>query len=102
MSAQTVTMYPLDRDQATALATAIAEVPGVQALYPGRFGEIALLYPHVRIPGIQFSAADNPTVTIHLEADLGANTPLPHAADAVRRIVATQLPDHTIDIIFEK
>ena len=94
-------MYPLDRDRAATLAAQIEAVDGVAALYPGKFGEITLLYPQVRVPGIRFSQ-DEKAVTIYLVADVSVDTPLPHAADEVREIAATALPDHTINIIFSE
>lgn len=88
---------PIPQDVADALAQQLAAVPGVAGLHPGQFGEVALLYPRHRVPGLQVKGA---TLSIHLILDLTAGRPLAEIAGEVRGLTAAVLPGLTADVHF--
>ena len=79
---------PIPRNVADTLAAGLCGLPGVAGLHPGRFGEVALLYPRHRVPGIRL-AGDR--VEVHLVADLSAGRPLAELADAARDLTTAAL-----------
>ncbi len=61
---------PLPLDRARALAAAVAAVPGVEKLAQGTYGQIALLFPGERVPGLRLADADR--LEVHVVVDLAA------------------------------
>lgn len=46
-------MYPLSQFDAMKLVEQVLSVPGVSSMHRGEFGEIALLFPGQRVPGVR-------------------------------------------------
>ncbi|SDL16895.1 hypothetical protein SAMN05216298_2856 [Glycomyces sambucus] len=66
-----------------AIADAVRAVPGVSGLHGGQLGEIAVLLPGRRIPGLRLGDTE---CEVHVAVDWGADIPL--TAAAVRVAVA--------------
>ncbi|AWB81213.1 hypothetical protein C3B44_01715 [Corynebacterium yudongzhengii] len=86
---------PLSKEQAQALAEHIRSVDGVDSLHPGRFGEVTMLFPGARVPGITFNRDGH--VEVHIVADITGTSlegDLNALAERVRGAVAesTDLP----------
>lgn len=65
------------------VAAAVTAVPGVSALHPGMFGEVATYLPGRRVSGIRLS---DQSTDIHVSVAMGA--PILATAAAVRRAVS--------------
>ncbi|KAA8723823.1 hypothetical protein F4V56_02365 [Corynebacterium spheniscorum] len=91
------------------MVAAVRATPGVADLSSGSFGEVALLYPGARIPGLRVSTigSEEPRLAVHVSVDLGAAAGArekPMLADiaeairgSVRSVGCTELP---IDVVF--
>ena len=79
-----------DREVADRLAARLLAVPGVAALHPGRFGEVALLYPRHRVIGLRCTPE---LIEVHVVVDLAAARPLAEVAEEVRGVVRQELID---------
>ena len=90
------TMSTISPDTADALADAIRGVDGVADLHAGRFGEVALLFPRRRVPGLRRAEG---TLQVHLVVDLAHPRPLIDVAADVRASIARHL-DLPVDVIF--
>lgn len=79
----------LSREQAQALVEQILSIPGIAAMHDGQFGEVALLYPGARVPGLRH-AGDG--LEVHVVVKHGAGD-LVQLADVVRSVshAATKL-----------
>ncbi|SFG16007.1 hypothetical protein [Corynebacterium spheniscorum] len=100
---------PVPLEQAREIVAAVRATPGVADLSSGSFGEVALLYPGARIPGLRVSTigSEEPRLAVHVSVDLGAAAGArekPMLADiaeairgSVRSVGCTELP---IDVVF--
>lgn len=100
---------PVPVEQAREIVAAVRATPGVADLSSGSFGEVALLYPGARVPGLRVSTigTEEPRLAVHVSVDLGAalgagEKPLfTDLAEAIRSSVrsagCTELP---IDVVF--
>lgn len=88
-----------DRTVADRLAARLRGIPGVAGLHPGRFGEVALLYPRHRVVGLRHTPE---VLEVHLVIDLSAARPLAEVAAEVRGVVTQELADAPphLDIVF--
>lgn len=84
---------------ARAIAAAVSAVPSVAGLDSGRHGEIALLYPGERVPGLRWTGG---RLEIHLRAafDPAAPRPLAETCQLARGAAADVLGSAaTVDVI---
>lgn len=100
---------PVPLEQAREIVAAVGATPGVADLSSGSFGEVALLYPGARVPGLRVSTigTEEPRLAVHVSVDLGAAAGAgekPMLADiaeairgSVRSVGCTELP---IDVVF--
>lgn len=86
-------MIPVD--QARAIERAVTSISGVDSLHPGRFGEVALLYPGERVRGLKVNC-DRLEVHLTVSASLLTST-LDVLADQVR-VTAQDFTDLTVDV----
>ena len=70
MTAADLIEYP----QAAELAERVLAVDGVADLHSGSFGEVALLYPGHRVPGLRLDRSGR--LEVHVVADLARATDL--------------------------
>lgn len=92
---------PVPASRAAALTRAILAVDGVAALHPGKFGEVALLYPRGRVPGLRVTPGQNPRLETHIVVDVGAyRRPLSGLAAAVRDAVTESGVALPVDVVF--
>ncbi|MDO5671173.1 MAG: hypothetical protein Q4G50_14375 [Corynebacterium sp.] len=84
------------RPLADAVAADLRAIPGVADLHPGRYGEVALLYPRHRVTGLRHTPD---RLEVHLVVDLDHPQPLAEVADRARAVVEKHLR-RTADIIF--
>lgn len=87
----------LPRELADKLAHALHALPGIAALHPGQFGEVALLYPHHRVRGLSMSGG---RLGVHIVVDLSVLRPFAELAEAVRATASNFNPDVPIDVYF--
>lgn len=90
------TTEPVAREVADCLVAGIRAIPGVADLHPGRYGEVALLYPRHRVRGLRATPG---TLEVHLVVDLAAPRPLAEIATQVRALAAGLL-DMVVDVYF--
>lgn len=99
---------PISLTEAHAIVAAVRGTEGVADLSSGSFGEVALLYPEARVPGLKVSTVgtDQPRLAVHICVDLrsglGNTSPkLSELAENIRQSVrqtgCTELP---IDVVF--
>lgn len=100
---------PVPLEQAREIVAAVRATPGVADLSSGSFGEVALLYPGARVPGLRVSTigTEEPRLAVHVSVDLGGRRIIkkkPMLADiaeairgSVRSVGCTELP---IDVVF--
>lgn len=90
-----------DRAVADRLAARLRDIPGVADLHPGRYGEVALLYPRHRVVGLRHTPE---VLEVHLVVDLSdlpAARPLAEIAADVRGVVKQELTDAPpLEIVF--
>lgn len=86
---------PLPREIADKLSQGLRSIPGVAALHPGRFGEVALLYPRHRVRGLSMSGG---RLGVHIIVNLAALRPLPELADEVRATATKAIPNIPVDV----
>ena len=90
---------PLSVEQAEAVARNVQAVEGVADLNAGRFGEVAMLFPHTRVHGLR-SKADG-GVEVHVTIDLnhlGKDTDLRAFAEQIRDVVKSTV-DLPADVV---
>lgn len=80
-------MQQFSQLEALSLVEDVLAVPGVSSMHRGQFGEIALLFPGQRVPGIRCS---DERVEVHVVAKRTAGD-LHALADAIR----ARTTDHT-------
>ncbi|MDY3126928.1 MAG: hypothetical protein SOW59_02190 [Corynebacterium sp.] len=80
-------------EQAQLLADALTNVPGVVRLHPGTYGEVSLLFPGLRVPGLRhLSVRDDTGIAAYVVLDLNADIPAADVAAAVRAKARETLP----------
>lgn len=62
----------LPPEAAQAIAAAAVAVPGVAEMYPGVVGELALLYPRLRVPGL---AVTGSRLDVHVTVEVDIRRP---------------------------
>lgn len=91
-----------DRAVADRLVARLRGIPGVADLHPGRYGEVALLFPRHRVVGLRHTPE---VLEVHLVvdlSDLSAARPLAEVAAEVRDVVTQELADTPphLEIVF--
>lgn len=89
-------MMPGAPDPADTVAALARAVPGVAALHPGMFGEVATYLPGRRVTGVRIRGG---AVDVHLTVWPAA--PVRATAAAVRAAVAAGFPGHTVNVTVE-
>lgn len=92
--------HRLSQNHAAALSDALLGVEGVDSFHPGRFGQIALLFPGERYPGLSLPApveGEEQRLEIHLVVTRAGLTDMSGLAERCRSIAA-QYFDGAIDI----
>jgi len=84
------------RDPAEVIATAVLATPGVEALHPGAFGEVATYLPGRRVVGVRLR---DPGCEVHVTLAWGA--PVLATSDSVRAAVAALVTGGPIDVVVE-
>ncbi|WP_293772894.1 hypothetical protein [uncultured Corynebacterium sp.] len=94
--------FRLSPVQAEAIAAAIADTPGVHSLSPGTFGEVALLFPGRKVPGLKFlSPKDDSALRAEIVVDYQAAPALKDLAAEIRRRALVTCPELTrVDVVF--
>lgn len=84
---------PVSRPAAERAAAAALAQPGVAALHPGEFNEVALLYPGGRVRGLRLeSSGPLPRLQVHLVVDLPRAGDLRTLSETVRAAVGAHVP----------
>lgn len=88
---------------ATSIAESVTDLRGVAKLSPGRFGEVALLFPGERVHGIRRpSPQDDTHLELHIVVDVSAGVPLAELGDATRTTVRATWPVvRRVDVVFD-
>ncbi|OFK60539.1 MULTISPECIES: hypothetical protein [unclassified Corynebacterium] len=88
---------------ATSIAAAVTDLRGVAKLSPGRFGEVALLFPGERVHGIRRpNPQDDTHLELHIVVDVSAGVPLAELGDVTRTTVRTTWPAvRRVDVVFD-
>lgn len=88
---------------ATSIAAAVTDLKGVAKLSPGRFGEVALLFPGERVHGIRRPHPQDDThLELHIVVDVSAGVPLAELGDVTRTTVRTTWPAvRRVDVVFD-
>ena len=88
---------------ATSIAEAVTDLRGVAKLSPGRFGEVALLFPGERVHGIRRpNPQDDTHLELHIVVDVSAGVPLAELGDVTRTTVRTTWPAvRRVDVVFD-
>lgn len=88
---------PTERhEDADTVAGIAATVPGVRALHPGMFGEVATYLPGRRVAGVRVTGN---TIDVHVVVDADAR--VRETAAAVRNAVAQAFPSSAVDVTVE-
>lgn len=90
---------PVPLSVADAVAAAVVSLPGVSTLHAGQYGELALLYPGRRIPGLRLADGHlevHVVLGLHI---LGTDTPLTALAESIRSAAQPHSP-FPVDVIF--
>lgn len=89
---------PIAHDLAVELVSAITAIPGVAGLHGGEYGNIALLYPGARIPGLRIhGAAGSERLEVHVVVDLDV---APNLLDLATRVRGAAAPaGFPIDVV---
>lgn len=92
----------LTAETARAIVDAVTGLRGVAKLSPGRFGEVALLFPGERIHGISRPApSDDTYLELHVVVDVSSDVVLAELGDAIRDTVRSTWPAaRTVDVVF--
>ncbi|AWB83363.1 Asp23/Gls24 family envelope stress response protein [Corynebacterium liangguodongii] len=91
----------IGRAEAEAIRAAALSVPGVAGLSGGQFGEVALLLPGAKIPGIRPLTADGRRgVELHVVYATDQGCPIADVATQLREDVAAAADLDFINIIF--
>lgn len=87
---------------ATSIAEAVTDLRGVAKLSPGRFGEVALLFPGERVHGIRRPTPQDDThLELHIVVDVSAGVPLAELGTATRTTVRNTWPAvRRVDVVF--
>ena len=83
-------------DLADGIASLVRATPGVTALHPGLFGEVATYLPGRRVTGVRVTEG---AVDVHVTVN--ATVPLRSTAAAVRAAVAAAVPGSTVNVTVE-
>ncbi|TVU85598.1 hypothetical protein FQN05_02555 [Corynebacterium aurimucosum] len=88
---------------ATSIAESVTDLRGVAKLSPGRFGEVALLFPGERVHGIRRPRPQDDThLELHIVVDVSAGVPLTELGDATRTTVRATWPAvRRVDVVFD-
>lgn len=62
--------------EAEAISAAVLAVPSVDGFHPGHHGEVALLYPGLRVPGMRWTGN---RLELHLRVSFDPRSPVPLA-----------------------
>ena len=85
---------------ATSIAESVTDLRGVAKLSPGRFGEVALLFPGERVH--RPSPQDDTHLELHIVVDVSAGVPLAELGDATRTTVCATWPAvRRVDVVFD-
>ncbi|WP_394280820.1 hypothetical protein [Corynebacterium sp.] len=89
----------IDIDDATVAQAAVLAIDGVAAMHPGRYGEVALLYPHERVVGLKPLARDGEEgLEAHVVVDVDAGRNVYDVAEAVRHTVRNATGLNMVDV----
>ncbi|WKD60331.1 hypothetical protein CCICO_01385 [Corynebacterium ciconiae DSM 44920] len=85
------TPHRLDQTHAAELSDVLLGVDGVDSLHSGRYGQIALLFPGARYPGLTQRTNDNDDqrLEIHIVVTKDALSDLEGVAQRCREIAST-------------
>lgn len=86
------------REDAQRLADRILSVPGVADLHSGMFGEVGLLFPGARVPGLRVEGREQTRLQVHIVLDLATAPDVSQVASAVRA-AAAEVTDDPVDVI---
>lgn len=88
---------------AQSIVEAVTDLRGVAKLSPGRFGEVALLFPGERVHGIRRPTPQDDThLELHIVVDVSAGVPLAELGDATRTTVRSTWPAvRRVDVVFD-
>ncbi len=102
MSPQSASRFLLEPADATALADAVCALEGVHHLYPGHYGEIALLFPGHKIAGIKaYSPQDDSHLQVYVVVDTSAQPNLAQLGESIRTTALHLIPrPQRVDVIF--
>lgn len=89
---------PIPAPVAHAIADEVSRVPGVARLHPGDYGEVALLFPGERVPGLRLLGRH---LQVHLVIDLDALGPTADLAVVAEHVrgAARSHTDLPVDVI---
>lgn len=79
-------------EAADVVAAAAVDVPGVVALHPGPFGEVATLLPGRRVAGVRLPGPGDPTGTAEVHVVASAEVPLTATAAALHAALRPLVP----------
>lgn len=88
---------------ARSIVAAVTDLRGVAKLSPGRFGEVALLFPGERIRGIRRGTPrDDTHLELHVVVDVSAGVPLAELGAVTRTTVRNTWPAaRRVDVVFD-
>ncbi|WP_257159263.1 hypothetical protein [Corynebacterium cystitidis] len=94
----------LSTGDARALRDALLLIPGVCGLHPGRYGEIALLLPGQRVPGLRYSSrngavADPTGLEVHITIDVASGLNAFEISATVRSVTLELTDAAFVDVI---
>ncbi|WKD56844.1 hypothetical protein CAPI_01350 [Corynebacterium capitovis DSM 44611] len=90
----------MTRDVGEAAVAAALSTPGVAGLHAGRFGEVALLLPGTRIPGLRsVERASLRGIEVHLVYDVDSGLTVSAAASNARAAVSAATGAPFVDVI---
>lgn len=90
---------PVPLSLASEVSASVLAIPGVAGFHSGPYGEVALLYPGARLPGLRLTDGH---LELHVVLDLqalGTNTPLSAVARQIRHAAQHHSP-FPVDVIF--
>lgn len=87
--------FPIEYPEAESIAERVRAVDGVADLYPGHFGEVALLFAGHRVAGLRVNRDDH--LEVHVVADLNHARDLNNLSEAVRSAAAQD--SRPVDVI---
>lgn len=87
--------FPIEYPEAESIAGRVRAVDGVADLYPGHFGEVALLFANHRVAGLRVNRDEH--LEVHVVADLNQTKDLNRLSEAVRSAAAQET--RPVDVI---